>query len=284
MTKSFVPGFVIALAASTILFSCAPAGGPVADSRLSGPASGDLLTLAAVANPPSLSAKTPREIDEVANSVIVATVNRFEGRRGVRQLQVSAIPFLRATPAGNAFLQQSGPRALARGEPAALCPAAAASDPASANRAAAVSSAFTTCLGILQAESADPSCGCRLMAVDQALLMPQSAFSFAPVVSALLIDSDGRAERLVAESVGADAEKELVLLRDAVGERGRMILAGDLAEAILADPDGRALTGVRERFGYRRGRIAERVRLITADGEEVIILVGVEMRDAVKPR
>jgi hypothetical protein len=164
-----------------------------------------------------------------------------------------------------------------------MCPAAAASEEAAVTRRDAAASSLGSCLTQLRAQGADPACGCRLIAIDTALLAPQSDFSFAPVVSALLIDDDTRAERMVAEAIAADVNAELVLLRDTVGERGRILLTGDTAEVLLTGEPARVLNGTRERFGYRRGRIAERLRLMDSDGKRVTLLIGVEMRDVTSP-
>ncbi len=286
MTAAAFRLLVIGLSGIIFLAGCAAPGSRGSSETgsviLNGPRESDLLTMISLPNPPELVAQNDREVAELSRSLVIATLETLKDRRGARALQISAIPFLRAAPAGAAFLQQSGPRALAQGAPSALCPVTVASN-AATSRVEATANALTGCLRGLAAIGADAGCGCRLMAVDTVLLAPQEAFSFAPVVSAVLIDAKGRSERLVAESVSADPDTELVLLRDAAGERARLILVkGGAALVFSAEPDIQ-FSGTRQPFGYRRGRVAERLRMTNASGDAMTLLIGVEMRDVVSP-
>ncbi|QIE57663.1 hypothetical protein G5B40_20740 [Pikeienuella piscinae] len=261
---------VIALAA------CAPSGG----GRLSGPSAGDLMRFAAAPFPPVLAAADVAGVPAAAAGASTASASRVAALPRARMVEISAIPWLRASPEGAAFLSSAFPRALARGAPAENCPAAAFSTQGGApfsSRTEAAASALDACLDILARRAAPKSCSCRLMAVDDVLLAPQGDFTFAPVVSALMIAPDGH-RRLVAEALHPVDGAELVSLRDLEGEVARVALLGDQAELLLAD--GARFSGRREPFGYRRGRLAERLVLSNASGEEMTVLLGVEARDA----
>jgi len=71
------------------------------------------MTIAAVPRPPRFVADTPEAVNETANSASRVTRESLSERRGFRNLQISAIPYLRASPAGATFLRQAAPRALA---------------------------------------------------------------------------------------------------------------------------------------------------------------------------
>ncbi len=210
------------------------------------------------------------------------------GRRGLRMLEVTEIPYLRASAVGAAFLAGPVSRALARGEPAASCPAAAAAIDAP-DRPEAARRALAGCFDKLEAEGAAPTCGCRLAVVDNILLERRESFAFAPAVSAHLIaprSAGGRGagspSLLVAEALPPEDGAERVLLRDAGGPVGVIALEGEQAAMTLAGAPDRVYYGARKPFGFRRGRIAERLELADADGRRLDVLIGVEERDVFK--
>ncbi|MFV0474838.1 MAG: hypothetical protein ACK5MQ_11630 [Pikeienuella sp.] len=271
---------VLAIAIPSLVVSACVGSAPI--EGLSGPSEADLARIAAPAYPPTLVATDAAGARMAARGAATASSARFNALPGSKMVEISAIPWLRASPEGEIFLATSFPRALARGAPAASCPAAAPSafgpEPAR-SRSEAAETALSACLAILERRGAPASCGCRLVAVDDALLAPQGDFSFAPAVSALLIGPEGP-RRLVAESLRPLMGAELVTLRDARGEVARVALLDDQAELML--PSGARFAGRRETFGYRRGRLAERLVLTGPSGEDMTVLIGVEARDAFK--
>ncbi|MEM7546540.1 MAG: hypothetical protein AAF367_13470 [Pseudomonadota bacterium] len=268
----------------TIGCSSPVAGTGTTLTTLNGPSAADLLTIGAAPLPPRLVAADVGDVNEISASAAALSAEQLAQRRGFRQIQISAIPYLRASPAGATFLSRTFPRALSRGEPASACPASMASSADVLTTRAAARDALGGCLAQLTTRGADSSCGCRLIAVNDFLLAPQADFTFAPSVSALLIRPDGSAERIVAESLRPDGDTELVSLRDVRGEIGRLVLSGERAAMQLLIPAEVSLTGERTIFGYRRGRLAERVTLTTPTGDLYKLLIGVELRDAVAPR
>lgn len=267
-----------AFALVSLLFGCAPS---TPGARLSGPSSQDLLRLWAPAAPQNIVAADRAGIAAAAAGAEAASTSRVSALPRSRRIEISALPWLRSSPEGAIFLASSLPRALARGAPAQTCPAAAASPsvPQPATRPEAAAAALGACHDQLRRRNADAACGCRLVAVDETLLAPLSEFGYAPVVSALMIEPNGP-RRLVAETLRPVDGVELVMLRDTQREIARVALLGEEAELIFVAQPGVHYFGAREPFGYRRGRLAERLSLKSPEGEELTLLIGVEARDA----
>lgn len=265
------------------LGACAPQ--TPQDPRLSGPSEIDLTRMASAPGAPRLIARDPAEVAQATRSAMRYLGERLPEARGLRLLEISAIPFLRRSPEGATFLRRPFPRALARGTPPQACPAAAASSPSAATSALAAEDALTRCLDVLDVRKADASCGCRLLAVDNALVAPRRDFAFAPGVTAFLIRTrTGAAERLIAESELTSDGGETVVLRNAAGVVATLALKGETAEMRLAATPEVIWRGSRRMFGYRRGRMSERMVLTTTDGQTIRLLIGVENRDAVAAR
>ena len=236
--------------------------------------------MVATPRPPRLIAESADEVLDVALGVGRLSRERFLERRGRRMVEISAIPFLRASPEGARFLQLRGARALARGEPAASCPAAASSPAGAPDRASAASEALGACFAQLRSRGAGPECGCRVIAADDMLFARPGEFSFAPAVSAVLLEDDRPARRLVADVVATDPSGKEVILRDASRDVATVRLEGEEAAlTFIASPDAE-WRGARAPFGYRRGRLAERIVFENRAGETFALLIGVERRDA----
>lgn len=123
------------------------------------------------------------------------------------------------------------------------------------------------------------------MALDNALIAPREAFVFAPGVTTFLIrDGSGAAERLIAESEPTQNGGESVLLRSAASVIGTLELDGESAELKLASDPDIVWRGKRRLFGYRRGRLSERISFRSEGGQSIRLLIGVENRDAVAAR
>ncbi len=265
---------MIAIGCVAMLTACAAPGAGV--GGLSGPSPADLARLAAPEAPPAYEAKTAAEA-RLAGSRAAEAAVRIAAEPGPRRVEVAAAPWIRASPEGAAFLAAAFPRALARGAPPASCPAAAASPPAP-DAATAAEAALTACLAQLERRGAEPECGCRVVAADGALLAPLESFAFAPAVSAFLIGPEG-ARRLVAEALKPMGRAEIVSFRDLTGEKARAALVDESAEFAFLDAPEARWRGERQPFGWRRGRLAERLSLIGPAGERLTLLIGVEARD-----
>lgn len=267
-------------ALSGLLASCGPGANTAAQldpATLAGLAGHDRTRLLVPARTPPLIAGTEQEILDVATVARRLTPERLAATRGSRMVEVAALPWLRSAPEGMKFLSAAAPKALARGAPDNACPVAAISSKGAETAEQAAISALSNCLAELKGA---PDCGCQLMAVDQVVLAPRADLSFAPSVTATLI-SDAGATRLVADRRGESPAGE-VTLRDATGPFGVLFLKGGDAEMTLTARPGEVFMGRRIKFGYRRGRIAERLVLTSQTGDQFTLLIGVEYRDIQK--
>lgn len=198
------------------------------------------------------------------------------------RVDAAQAPFLTRSPIGRRFLAAPAPRALAIGDPAETCPAAAvAAGPAGASRQAVAARALDACLANLEDAGRDPACGCRVVAVDDVLLAPPSAFVYAEGVGGRLV-GDGRfgGRPLIAEEVDApDGRSVRIAFFDAAGPVAVGDLADDGRARLVMLDDGAVFTGRREPRGWRRGRVQERLLLQGADGARLIALIGFEPAD-----
>ncbi|WP_285673760.1 hypothetical protein [Paralimibaculum aggregatum] len=227
-------------------------------------------------------------------------------RNGARQIRADSLPWLTGSEVGRRFLAAAPPRALARGVPAARCPAVGlATDPGpgtmrpSERRAAAAATALRRCLAALPERPGAEPCGCGLVALDRVLTVARGEMAYATGITARL-----RAPRLGIDGVliAEDEPGGTTLLRDLRGPVARLSRPGSAAAPPLPDPaslgatsgiapaaepplshgpaaltllaDGTRLTGRREAVGFRRGRLAERIYLEDASGRRAVLLIG----------
>ncbi|MEO0621169.1 MAG: hypothetical protein AAF183_03000 [Pseudomonadota bacterium] len=173
---------------------------------------------------------------------------------------------------GRAFLSEPFPRAIARGDPAQSCPAtgrATGPEAAGGGREGTVRLALERCLGALENRRAD--CGCRLIAFNDILTVPRDEMAYATGITARLIAPErGIDAVLVAEDEAApDGGSAGTLLRDLRGPVARLTRDGADGATLTLLADGSAIKGTRKAFGYRRGRLAERIRL---DGGGLLLI------------
>ncbi len=198
----------------------------------------------------------------------------------VPRIEPAAAPFLFSAPEGRAFLAAPvAARALARGAPREWCPTIGlAAAPEAADPAAAAERALRRCLAARDERARAAGCGCRLLALGDALLAPQSALDYAPGVGARLIGlGDGRP--LIARETPAEGAGAVVAFESAAGRVAEARLAPDGTATLTLDDGGAVFEGRRERLGWRRGRIVERLLLRDAAGRRLIALIGIEPLD-----
>ncbi|MEM7271355.1 MAG: hypothetical protein AAF401_19135 [Pseudomonadota bacterium] len=230
--------------------------------------------------PPRIVVTEAADLPRAGEAARRVFTGRFARTRGLRFLEISALPWLRSSPEGAAFVALGAPRAVARGTPAEFCPAAGVSSPGATDAAGASREALNTCIAQLRTRGADPDCGCRLMAVNDAVLAPRDNFAFAPGVAARVLDGEGRSAGLLVAESRPTPEGERVKLLSPQGDVAILLLSGNDAELVLVDQPETIWRGTRRAFGYRRGRLAERVELQSESGERMSVLIGVERRDA----
>jgi hypothetical protein len=220
--------------------------------------------------------------DGVADARIAAA--RIAGSVGrSRPVEAAGAPFLHGSPHGRAWLAGTPPRALARGEPGPSCPAIGmAMSPEAISPSDAAGRALSRCLDQLEERGAPADCGCRLLALDGALVAPMSDFAYAQGVGARLIGGAAPAggRPLVALERGdSDPALTEVAFLDAGGVAAVAQLAEDGGARLLLLGDGVVYEGRREFRGWRRGRLTERLLLEAPDGERLIALIGFEPAD-----
>jgi hypothetical protein len=233
--------------------------------------------LLVIDHPPRIAATDAGDTTRVVDAV-TALVARPAAPAG-RRVEARAAALLYGTGWGRAYLAAPHARALALGDPPERCPGlgVVAGGPGTA-AAAVAEAAMAQCLRS-QPGAAARGCGCRLLALDDALLAPLAAFAHSPGVGARIVGlREGAAGPLVAQE-----------LREITADGGIRVLfsgaGGPVATAALY-PDGRAvmeipgaalrLEGTREPRGWRRGRLTERLLLTGEDGRRVIALIGFE--------
>lgn len=192
------------------------------------------------------------------------------GRGGGRRVDAAEAPFLYGSPVGRRFLQLDHPRALARGHPPQQCPAVGI-----AQGEDAPERALRACLA-RQAPADD--CGCRLLASDDVLLAPLSEFAYAQGVGGRLIGAAGDARPLTVEERPGEGDAVRLAFFDALGPVAVAELVGEDARMVLLGDDV-MFTGARERRGWRRGRLSERLLLTDGAGRRLIALIGFEPAD-----
>ena len=225
-----------------------------------------------LSNPPIIAATRPEDLPVALRIAENADPAELSRRESARWVGVDALPFLTSTEAGKRFLSTAAPRALARGMPPESCPAAAvAGGTPDTPRAEVAVQALRVCLGKLAPERA--GCGCRIVALDDLVTVPREDTAYATGTSARMRSAAlGIDLLLVAEEVPGGG----MLLRDLRGPVARLVNGENDAVTLSFQATGRRFEGYRIAVGFRRGRIAERIYVIDADGNRLSLLIGFE--------
>jgi hypothetical protein len=205
--------------------------------------------------------------DESADA---ARISLREVETATRSREPSAYPFLHLSPLGRRFLAMAPPRALALGHPAETCPVGVVG--------ATPRGTVEDCLA---AAAARADCGCRIVAVDDVVLIPSAEMAYAPGVGGRLFGHDPALGPLVVEERAATDASSLVAFRSAAGlvAVGELFDDGDATLVLAAD--GETFGGRREMRGWTRGRIKERLLLTGAGGRRLVALIGFEPEEVV---
>ncbi|MEM7506278.1 MAG: hypothetical protein AAF415_05995 [Pseudomonadota bacterium] len=222
-------------------------------------------------NPPVIAIDRRADIEDAAQAANRADPEQLAARLEARQVRVDALPYLIGSIEGQRFLQATGPRAIARGDPELSCPALGISLPGKpTGRADLAREALTSCTAALPPNAQD--CGCRLIAIDNLVTVQRDALAYATGTSARLsIPADGIDRLLVAEEDGPGR----LLLRDLTGIVATVV-ATEGEEVTVEFARGQRFTGRRLKVGFRRGRLAERIYAEGADGQRLSLLIGFE--------
>lgn len=233
--------------------------------------------------PPQISVRA--EADMADALAAVRRVARDSADATAPRIEAVAEPFLYGSPLGRRYLALAPARALALGDPAERCPAAGLGHDAGARGGAgaqaAAGQALRQCLAMTEGRA---DCGCRLMALDDMLLAGPLAFTYAPGVGGRLVGggAGGRGAPLtVAERATDDPARTLIGFFDASGPVAVGEVNDDGGARLVLTRSGAVFEGARERRGWRRGRIMERLLLSDAEGRRIIALIGFEPADIV---
>ncbi|MEM6488647.1 MAG: hypothetical protein AAF677_10355 [Pseudomonadota bacterium] len=201
-------------------------------------ASDDSVAIASVAITRSgvnLSVKGEREVTDVATRASRLTSARLLERPDASRVALAEIPILAQSQDGRSFVMKTGPRALARGAPAAFCPATGLSTSGSVSRQQAAASALRACLGQVRTLPGAPDCGCELVALDDIVLLPRAETAYAIRTAARI-----KADFLSVDGlfIAEETAPTSIQLRDLYGVIGRVDLqSGNRARLTLRRPD-----------------------------------------------
>ena len=225
-----------------------------------------------LSHPPIIAATRPEDLPVALRIAERSDPAELSRRESARWIGVDALPFLTSTESGRRFLAAAAPRALARGMPPELCPVAVAAKGApGTSRAEVAGQALQKCLA--QLGPARPGCGCRIVALDDLVTVPREDLAYATGTSARMRSASlGIDLLLVAEEVSGGG----TLLRDLHGPVARLVRGENDAVTLSFHATGRRFDGFRIPVGFRRGRIAERIYVVDADGNRLSLLIGFE--------
>ena len=233
-------------------------------------------TLLLVQGRGALISSGPERIDGIVDAATRVSSAELRDRRRTARVSVTQIPLLFSSPDGQSYMLSAGPKALVTAVPAASCPVRTAVQASgrAASPAAAIESALSICHERLADAGLEPLCGCQLIAHDNFLRAPLSAFDYATDQPPRIF-TDGRLDPLTYLA------QELVL---GPGQRGVRVSA--LSEPVVdvvytgpgtvtaRFPGGDVEDGTRQTTGFSRGRLVEAVTLPTPAGETLRVILG----------
>ncbi|MGF1553198.1 MAG: hypothetical protein ACFBWO_11985 [Paracoccaceae bacterium] len=156
--------------------------------------------------------------------------------------------------------------------PAASCPATGLSARDAADTAEAARQALSACFARARADEADgPACGCRLVGVDDKVLLARSETGFAVGTPARVSSRDMGLDDIW---VARESESGDLALYDLAGPVGRVAFDGRGGARLELPGEPAAFAGVARAVGFRRGRRAWRLYLADPRGRRVSLLVG----------
>lgn len=264
---SFLQIAAIILSSLLLLAGCNDRGSSAGSERARAPESVNAQQILIMDRPPLIAASDPGEVETARRLMARLTPEALGNRNGARFLDASALPWLSGSSIGREFLSAPSPRVLVRGRPQAFCPIAftETGDPG-VPRETLARTALTRCL-----QQVPDGCGCRVVAVDDALITTREDVTYAT----------GIAARIRARSAGLDgllvAEEKRngeILLRDLSGVIGTVAISKDNVAKVRLGTPAVVYEGTARDVGFRRGRLARRIYATNAAGERVSLLIG----------
>lgn len=223
-------------------------------------------------NPPIIAASTPEDLPVAMRVAANADPEALSKRESARWVGIDALPFLTSTESGNQFLAAAFPRALARGVPAESCPVdAVATGVPGTHRETVAGEALRSCLA--EIIPARPDCGCRIVALDELVTVPRGEIAYATGTTARMRSASLGIDLVLVAEESAGGE---TLLRDLYGPVAHLVHGDNNRVKLNFISTGREFDGYRIQVGFRRGRIAQRIYAIDADGNRLSLLIGFE--------
>ena len=217
--------------------------------------------------PPVIVVKSIDDLRVADNLISRLNIPELAKRKDTQYVDADALPWLSGSAPGREFLSARGNRVLVRGHPQEFCPIALTETAAGPEPFQNVAqTALSRCL-----EEVPPGCGCRLIAMQDALLATQAEVTYATGIAARIkARSLGLDDLLVAE----ERQDGSVLLRDLSGVIGFVVTEPDGSVTIRLKGSDTVYSGKARDVGFRRGRLAQRIYAKNAAGERVSLLIG----------
>ena len=158
-------------------------------------------------------------------------------------------------------------RVLVRGDPQGMCPVAFTATGSSGTPTGDVARrALNKCLADVPA-----GCGCRVIAIRNALLTKREDISYATGIAARIRSRELGLDDLV---VAEEQPSGTILLRDLTSPIGTLTFKDDDQVSMTLKGSGDVFKGTVRNVGFRRGRLARRVYVESPTGDRISLLIG----------
>src|SRR5690625_213990 len=243
------------------LSACGAGQGNVAE-RQHLPATSSGGAMLVMERPPEISVTASEDTESARVLLERLSIDELRGRTGARFHDARELPWISGSAPGREFLALAEPRLLLRGDPPERCAVAFAEE---GEPSQPIADFATEALRRCVAE-AGPDCGCRVVALNSALLVPLEETSYATGAPARLrVPSLGLKKMLVAEAGGNGRE----VLRDVSHPVGVIEYGEDGQVTIELEGIEGVFTGKARPVGFRRGRLAQRIYARNAEGDRL---------------
>lgn len=262
-----IAGFLGLALSAALLAGCAAPGAGAVSQRPQVPWSLEAQRFLVLEHPTEVVAKDAHDLEAAHEIMHNLTPEDLKERNDAEIVGAEELPWLSGSVEGKGFLAQPPHRVLVRGAPAESCPVAlSVGEPVSARIADVAVDALKMCLA-----KAGDGCGCKVIAADSVLLVPREEVAYATGTAARIrIPALGIDKMLVAEDTGRGTE----ILRD-ISHIVGSVREGPGGEVTvrIEGADG-PFTGIAQKVGFRRGRLAERIYATNASGDRMALLIG----------
>ena len=259
--------FALILPMFALVATCSDARNPGTSKRERASESVNTQKILTFSRPPIITAMDPAGVETARTLVSRLTPEKLLDRKGARFVAASELPWLGSSPLGRAYLASGPNRILVRGQPQNSCPIAFRDSSDRKTPIAEVARrVLTRCL-----DSAPKGCGCRIVAMGNALFTKREEITYATGVSARIRSKSLNLDELL---VAEETDNGEILLRDLSGVIGSVEVQNDQIAIVRLKGETAVFTGSVRNVGFRRGRLARRIYAATASGERLSLLIG----------